>query len=46
MRIINIELKNWGPHKHLNLDLNAPVVGIVGANGKGKSNLLQAIDSI
>ena len=44
MKIKKIELKNWGPHKHLTLDMDASVVGIVGANGKGKSNLLQAID--
>lgn len=44
MKIKKIELKNWGPHKHLVLDMDASVVGIVGANGKGKSNLLQAID--
>ena len=44
MKIKKIELKNWGPHKHLVLDMDASVAGIVGANGKGKSNLLQAID--
>ena len=44
MKITKIELKNWGPHKSLSLDMDASVVGIVGANGKGKSNLLQAID--
>ena len=46
MKIKKIELKTWGPHKLLTLDMDASVVGIVGANGKGKSNLLQAIDSI
>lgn len=44
MKITKLELKNWGPHKSLSLDMDASVVGIVGANGKGKSNLLQAID--
>ncbi len=44
MRIKKVELTNWGPHKHLSMDFDAAVVGVVGANGKGKSNLLQALD--
>lgn len=44
MRITHIELTNWGPHRHVAADTDAGILGIVGANGSGKSNLLQAID--
>lgn len=44
MRIKHLEIKNWGPHKHRSFDMSSSIVGILGANGKGKSNLLQAID--
>ena len=44
MRLKHLEIKNWGPHKHRAFDMSSSIVGILGANGKGKSNLLQAID--
>lgn len=44
MKIKHLEIKNWGPHKHRAFDMSSSIVGILGANGKGKSNLLQAID--
>lgn len=44
MIIKRIELTNWGPHQSLKADLTANVVGVIGGNGKGKSNFLQAID--
>lgn len=44
MRITKVELRNWGPHEHLLLETDDPVVGIIGSNGAGKSNLLQAIN--
>lgn len=44
MKIKHLEIKNWGPHKHRAFDMSSSIVGIIGANGKGKSNLLQAID--
>lgn len=43
MKITHIELKDFGPHKHIDVDVDAGVVGITGSNGAGKSNLLQAI---
>ena len=43
MIIKRVELKNWGPHKSLEFDSDNHIVGIIGSNGKGKSNLLQAI---
>lgn len=44
MRITHIELKDWGPHKSIDVDTDTGILGIVGSNGSGKSNLLQAID--
>lgn len=43
MIIKKVELNNWGPHKHLEFDSEDHIVGIIGSNGRGKSNLLQAI---
>lgn len=43
MKLQKIELTNWGPHKHISCDLDSPIVGIIGSNGKGKSFLLTAI---
>lgn len=43
MIIEHLYLENWGPHKKLDQDFDAHIVGIIGSNGKGKSNLLQAI---
>lgn len=43
MIIKRVELSNWGPHKKLEFDTDSHIVGIIGSNGKGKSNLLQAI---
>lgn len=44
MIIKKLHVKNWGPHKEQDLILEGSVVGIVGSNGAGKSNLLQALD--
>lgn len=44
MRIKHITIKDWGPHKEIDEDTDASIVGIIGSNGKGKSNLLQALD--
>lgn len=44
MKITRIEVTDWGPHKHIECDVDSPIVGIIGANGSGKSNLLQAIN--
>jgi DNA repair exonuclease SbcCD ATPase subunit len=44
MRITNITLKNWGPHEKLELDMDSPVFGLLGENGCGKTNVLEAID--
>ena len=44
MKITHITIKDWGPHKEIDIDTNASIVGVIGANGTGKSNLLQAID--
>lgn len=43
MKINKIKLKDWGPHASLDEEVGERVVGIIGGNGKGKSNLLQAV---
>lgn len=43
MLIEHIDLRDWGPHAALSMDTNARVVGILGGNGKGKSNILNAL---
>lgn len=43
MQIETVELKNIGPHRALNVELSSGIVGIVGANGAGKSSLINAI---
>ena len=44
MLIKSLTIHNYGRHKHLELkDLTAPIIGIVGANGNGKSTILKAI---
>lgn len=44
MKIKKLEITNWGPHKKRTFEFDSNIVGIIGANGRGKSNLLQAID--
>ena len=44
MRLLNLELTNFGPHKNLKLDLRGVILGILGENGKGKSNLLAGLN--
>ena len=43
MRIETVKFKNYCQHKDLEVELGAGVVGIVGKNGCGKSNLLKGI---
>lgn len=43
MKILELELKNWGPHAHVHYNLNSSVIGVMSPNGSGKSNLLEAI---
>jgi len=43
MQIETVELKNVGPHRSLNVELSSGIVGIVGANGAGKSSLVNGI---
>ena len=43
MRILSLELTDFGPHRHRLDQMNASVVGLLGPNGSGKTNLLQAI---
>lgn len=44
MIIREIELRDWGRHKLLKQTMDTHVVGILGANGCGKSTFLKAID--
>ncbi len=43
MQVTKIKLINFGRHALLEHDMAAPVVGVLGANGRGKSTLLEAI---
>ena len=43
MQIETVELKNIGPHRELTVELASSIVGIVGANGAGKSSFVNAI---
>lgn len=44
MLIKEVTLKNYGKHKDLKLtNLDVPIIGIVGANGNGKTTILKAI---
>lgn len=43
MRITKIVLSNFGPHEHLEFDMDHPIVGILGDSGSGKSYVLRGI---
>lgn len=43
MYLKHIELKNFGPHRHLDAYLAQGLVGITGRNGSGKSTVLGAV---
>ena len=43
MRIKKLSIKNLGKHKHLEAILDGSVVGLMGANGSGKSTILKII---
>jgi len=43
MRIKRLLIKNLGRHKHLEENLDGSVVGLIGANGSGKSTILKII---
>jgi DNA repair exonuclease SbcCD ATPase subunit len=40
LRPLNLELKNFCQHRKFQLDYKAGITGLVGANGSGKSNLV------
>ena len=43
LKITNVELHNFCQHEHLNLALPGGLIGLVGANGSGKSTIAHAI---
>jgi DNA repair exonuclease SbcCD ATPase subunit len=43
MRILSFEATNLGRHSHIAADLDDPVVGVLGENGKGKSTVLNGL---
>jgi DNA repair exonuclease SbcCD ATPase subunit len=44
--IKNLEITNFGPIKHVNVDTNNKNVYIIGPNGTGKSHILRAISLV
>lgn len=46
MRIKSLKLDNFCQYHKAEFDFNAPLVGIVGPNGKGKTNLTRAIKTL
>ena len=42
MRLTNVTITNFGPHRHLSLPL-APLTVITGDNGTGKSSIAEAL---
>ncbi len=43
MRIISVQLRNYRVYRSLDLEMPGGVVGVYGANGSGKSSLLESI---
>ena len=43
IRIKGIEIKDFGRHKHIKQNLGGNIIGLTGANGLGKSTVIQAI---
>jgi exonuclease SbcC len=43
MRFNNLRLRNWEIHEHLDIEFQTGLIGIVGANGSGKSSILRAL---
>ena len=43
MIIKHLRLKNFGQHANLDLEINGPVIGIIGRNGSGKSTIVTAL---
>lgn len=43
MRLTELELTNFGRHRHLRVQPGSGVTGILGANGSGKSTVLHAL---
>ena len=44
MKIKRIKLKDWGRHRDLDETMDAQVVGLMGANGSGKTLVLKALE--
>ena len=43
MYITQVQLRNIGPHRQLDVELQRGLIGLVGSNGAGKSTLVNAI---
>jgi DNA repair exonuclease SbcCD ATPase subunit len=43
MHITQVQLRNIGPHRQLDVEMGRGLIGLVGSNGAGKSTLVNAI---
>lgn len=43
MQLVSAEYRNFRQHTNLNIDFDGNLIGLVGSNGKGKSNLIAGI---
>ena len=46
MRVLELEITNFGPHEHLLVNNPEDVIGVMGRNGTGKSHVITAIKAL
>ena len=46
MRVLELEIQNFGPHEHIHVTELDNIVGVLGRNGTGKSHIITAIGAL